>query len=117
MMRKMALVLFLGGVLFVFVGCSKVTRENWEMIKVGASTKLEVENTLGKEYKAHGDDQWQFENEDKDVDAMIYFDGNGKVVKKQWRDGNNPEWITVPPEPSEGRKIYEETNTTTIHKG
>ena len=116
MLQKMSVAALLGFALFVFVGCSKVTRQNYEMLKVGASTKLEVENTLGKTYTARGDDQWEYEEEDRDLSVMIHFDQAGKVSKKEWIDAKHNEWHTDPAEPSEGRKFHDESNTATIHK-
>ena len=114
MLRKMSVAALLGFVLVVFVGCSKVTRQHYDMLKVGASTKLEVENTLGKTYTARGDDQWEYEEEERDLEVMIHFAQAGKVCKKEWIDPN--EWHTDPAEPSEGRKFHDESNTATIHK-
>lgn len=115
MLRKISVAALLGVVLFVFTGCSKVTRQNYDMIKIGASTKLEVENTLGKTYTARGDNEWAYEEEDRDLDVRIHFEGD-KVSKKEWIDAKHGVWDTDPPEPSEGRKFHDETNTGTIHK-
>ena len=116
MLRKMSVAALLGFVLFVFVGCSKVTRQNYDMLKVGASTKLEVESSLGKTYTARGDDQWEYEEENRDLSVMIQFDQAGKVSRKEWIDAKHNVWDTDPPERSEGRKFHDESNTATIHK-
>lgn len=110
--------LLLAGIGFLLTtGCaSKVTRMNYDTIKVGASTKLEVENTLGKTYTARGDNEWQYEEEDRHLDVVIHFDEAGKVCKKEWIDARTGEWSTDPEEPSEGRKVLDKTSNTTIKK-
>jgi hypothetical protein len=115
MVRKMSVVALLGVVVLVMTGCSKLTLENWQMIKVGASTKLEVENTLGKANSIRGD-EWKYEDEDRNLDVSIKFDASDKVAKKEWIDAGKNEWFSEPSEPSEGRRVYDESNTQTIHK-
>ncbi|MBN2563228.1 MAG: hypothetical protein JXQ75_20085 [Phycisphaerae bacterium] len=116
MYMKMCLVGVLGAVLFVAVGCAEnlVTRQHYDMIVVGKSTKLEVEKTLGDKYTARGDDEWEYDEEDRHLAVYVYFDAGGKVEKKEWVDSKTGEWHCDPPDPTHGRKISDEAGTTTI---
>ena len=116
MLPRTALVLLSAVVLIATVGCSEnlVTRHNYDMIKRGKSTRLEVEKTLGDTYTQRGEDQWEYEEMDRHLSVCIHFDENGKVKKKEWIDAKTGEWHTDPAEPAKGRKISDETGTTTI---
>jgi hypothetical protein len=117
MVKRVGLLVGLTAAVLLTVGCaSKVTKENWDLIKRDASTQLEVEQVFGKDHAARPDNAWEFEDEDNHVSATFYFDGNEKVVKKEWVNGQTGEWITDPPEPSHGRKISDETRSTAIKK-
>ncbi len=116
MWQKVGLAAFLGAGFLLLVGCSKVTRENYDLIMVGKSTQLEVEYTLGKTYTARGNDQWEYDEEDRHLVVNIYFGPDGKVCKKEWIDAKTGEWHSDPADPKMGEKFSDETNTTTIHR-
>jgi outer membrane protein assembly factor BamE (lipoprotein component of BamABCDE complex) len=104
----------------VLAGCAenKMTRQNWEMVKEGTSTKDEVRLTLGDKYTALGN-QWEYEDEDKHLHATIHFDDKGVVTRKEWMDGKSGEWTGAAPEISvkpQGRTTSEQKGHTTINK-
>ena len=43
MLRKISVAALLGILLFVFVGCSKVTRQNYDMLKVDPKAQVTIE--------------------------------------------------------------------------
>ena len=117
MMKRIGLFAGMVVVVMLTVGCaSKLTRQNYDMIKVGTSTQMEVEQTFGKTHEAYGDNAWEYENEDQHLSVLFHFGEGEKVVKKEWRDGKTGDRLVDPPEPSHGRKFYDESGTTTIKK-
>jgi hypothetical protein len=102
-------------------GCAenKLTRQNFDMIREGQSTKMEVEMTLGEEYAVRGANEWEYEDWDRSISAKIEFDENGVVANKEWRDGGSGEWAgqdrNIDPSPP-GRKVSDSKSTTTINK-
>lgn len=116
MWQRVCLAALFGAGLFLVAGCSKVTRDNYDMIMVGKSTQLEVEYTLGKTYTARGQDQWEYDEEDRHLVVNIYFDAAGKVSKKEWIDAKTGEWHSDPADPQRGEKFSDETDTTTIKR-
>jgi hypothetical protein len=87
MLRKTCLLILTFAVVPVLMGCAenKLTKCNFDMIKEGVSTKLEVENTLGKPMADRGDN-WQYENEDEHLMVYIHWNNAGKVERKEWID-------------------------------
>lgn len=100
----------------VVSGCeNKLTRQNFEMIQLGSSTKLEVTNTLGDKGLVRQDaDQFEWEDEDRDLTVLIDFDETGHVTRKQWIDPDS--WDDTQPDP-EGHKVYEKDSASTYRKG
>jgi len=121
MMQRTLILSLLAVFVFALTGCSenKLTRRNFEMIKKGKSTKLEVENTLGDSYVARGDDQWEYEDEKRHLTVHVYFDDNDKVLRKEWMDGETGEWDGAAPgidENPEGEEFSSETYDMTLDK-
>ncbi len=109
-------------VLMALVGCAenKLTRENYDLVKKGMSTKLEVEETLGKPNRVL-DDQWEYEHSDPNnhLTVYIHWDENGKVLRKEWIDPDNNVWEGAAPgidEDPEGRTAAERGSSTTVTK-
>ncbi len=101
-------------------GCAenKMTRQNWDMIKEGTSTKDEVRLTLGDKYTALGN-QWEYEDEDKHLHATIHFDEKGVVARKEWMDAKSGEWTGAAPQINErpqGRMDSQRRGNETIKK-
>ena len=121
MLRKTCLLILTVAVVPVLMGCAenKFTRHNYDMIKEGVSTKLEVENTLGKPAADHGD-SWQYENEDEHLMAYIHWNAAGKVEKKEWIDAKGEgTWEGSAPgikDHPEGRPVSEQKSNATIKK-
>ncbi len=115
MRLKTGLLLMSVAVLFAATGCSEnlVTRQHYDMIKIGTSSRLEVEKTLGDTYVARGDDQWEYDEENRHLSVHFYFDGD-KVSKKEWIDGKTGEWHCDPPDPKHGEKFSDKAGTMTI---
>jgi hypothetical protein len=120
MFRKIALTVLSLALLVMFVGCAenKLTKHNFDMIKKGVSTKLEVENTLGKPTADRGE-CWEYENEDQHLTAYIHWSREGKVERKEWIDAKRDIWEGAAPgidEQPEGRKASERRSNVTIDK-
>lgn len=120
MMQRTLILSLLAGFVFALTGCeSKLTRRNFEMIKKGTSTKLEVENTLGADYDVRGDKEWEYEDEKRHLTVYIYFDDDGKVLKKEWISGETGEWAGAAPnidENPEGEEFSTESSKRTLDK-
>jgi len=105
--------------LVVLVGCAenKLTRHNYDMIKEGQSTRSEVRHTLGVKHLAERGDQWEYEDLDRHLSVVFYFDNNGVVRRKEWIDAGTGEWEGAAPhidKNPQGEKMSERTSTTTI---
>ena len=77
------------------VGCeNKLTRDRWEMIKVGVDDKETVEATIGKpQEKPFGHTWWYYKD---NLTVKVYFDKNGKVRAKKWIDEEKGQILTEP---------------------
>lgn len=66
-------------------GCAeKLTYQRFQMIQEGASTRAEVEATLGTSKRCEALDQkWVYYDEDRQITATIDFEGD-KVCGKEW---------------------------------
>lgn len=120
MFRRVALTVLSLSLLVMFVGCAenKLTERNFDTIKEGVSTKLEVENTLGKPTADRGE-CWEYENEDANLTAYIHWNADGKVERKEWIDAEKGVWKGAAPginEHPEGRQASERKSNTTIKK-
>jgi hypothetical protein len=120
-MRRMFLfVIAAAGFVSFSSGCeNKLTHQNFDTIVEGSSNKDEVRHTLGDKYITRSDREWEYEDEDRSISAVIHFDDTGKVQAKEWRDGTTGTWEGqhpgIDPNPP-GRKVSESNSTTTIKK-
>jgi hypothetical protein len=121
MLHRTSLLILTVIVVPVLVGCAenKLTKNNFDMIKEGVSTKLEVENTLGKPTADRGDN-WQYENEDEHLMVFIHWNSAGKVERKEWVSAKGEGvWEGSAPgikDRPEGRPVSEQKSNTTIKK-
>lgn len=83
----------------LFAGCAadKLTRNNFDMIREGTTGKDEVALTLGSDYVTRGENEWEYERENKHLTVYIYYDAGGKVVRKEWIDAAKGEWEGAAP--------------------
>jgi hypothetical protein len=93
------MILGLIGTVSMFTGCApdKLTRNNFDMIHEGTASKDEVALTLGKDYVNRGENEWEYERENKHLVVYIHFDQNGKVIRKEWIDAKKGEWEGAAP--------------------
>jgi len=102
-------------------GCAenKLTRQNFDTIVEGSSNKDEVQHTLGDKFMTRSANEWEYEDEDRNLSVVIHFDGAGKVQAKEWRDATTGTWDGqrpgIDPHPP-GRKVSESDSTKTIKK-
>jgi len=82
----------------VGVGCAKFTRANYEAVSVGMSDKAEVRGLLG-DPRAESDDMWFYSDNEKLVQAKIFFDDSGLVAQKKWEDMTDLDSFTLSDEP------------------
>jgi len=95
MSYRLAPLLVLSVALILIVGCEKkFTRDNWEMIKIGAYEKVDVEDTLGKPQTKPFDDLWWYHEGSRE--AKIYFEADGTVKAKKWLNAKTGETAVVP---------------------
>jgi hypothetical protein len=118
MRLKTPLAVVLGAVTFVAIGCSEnlVTRHHYDMIVKDKSTRLEVEKTLGDTYVDRGD-HWEYDEEDRHLSVVFYFNDKGLVTRKEWIDASTGEWDGAAPginEKPQGKKFSDDSSTTTI---
>ena len=109
-----------GCMLAVLAGCAqnKFTPERWEMVKEIVDTKEDVEQILGKP-ETRMDDMWYYQDLDKHYTAQIHFDGEGRVISKEWQDANTGEWKGRNPNadpPPGGEERERRTGTRRIDK-
>lgn len=102
-------------------GCAKnmLTRDHYNLIKDGVSTKLEVRQTMGDKYAEYGD-QWRYEDEDRFLTVVFYFDSNDRVLRKEWIDAETGEWDGAAPgiNPNpEGRQMSSEGRSSAVKEG
>jgi hypothetical protein len=119
-MKKCCLIMLVVYAGVAAAGCAenKMTRQRFDMIKEGMSTQDEVRQTLGDKYTALGN-QWEYEDERKDVHATIHFDPKGVVTKKEWMNGRTGEWSGAAPAMNESRQgpvTTESRSHGTVHK-
>jgi hypothetical protein len=119
MLCKTCLMSLLAVVLFAALGCSEslVTRQHYDMIMEGTSTKIEVEKTLGDTYVKRGSNEWEYDEEGRHLTVYVYFDKKGVVKWKEWIDGRTGEWDGAAPgidEEPEGETASDESKTMTI---
>ncbi len=90
-MKRGILGLTLATALFALVGCAeKFTHERFQTIRQGDES-AHVERTLGApETRMEG--VWFYRNWKTDQSARIMFDGEGRVVNKEWVNGSTGEW-------------------------
>jgi hypothetical protein len=121
MRKALLLVVPVAGFLSLSSGCveNKLTRQNYDTIVEGSSNKMEVERTLGDKYMARGANEWEFEDEDRNLSVVIHFDESGKVIAKEWRDASTGTWEGqrpgIDPNPA-GHKVSGSESSTTIDK-
>lgn len=96
-------------------GCAQdmATREHFELINPGSSTKLDVEQTMGTKY-VDREDHWEYDRMDEHgYTAFIYYDDAGTVARKQWWDGEGLDDSDAEPE---GDKVYDSTGASVVHE-
>jgi outer membrane protein assembly factor BamE (lipoprotein component of BamABCDE complex) len=114
-MNLRSLCLFAGlGALALSTGCHRpFTRDNYDMITVGADDRADVRHILGKP-TADLQDQWLYDDLDRHYTAIIHFDDAGKVRAKEWMDSRTGQWEgqnpnANPPPTGEVRERHKET--------
>ena len=100
-------------VLLVSVGCTKLTFENWQLIREGQS-KIVVQKTLG-EPTIMLKDNWVWNDPDRAITANVWYNAEGKVIAKQWVSAKRGDH-GGPPFGKEGEVIERRTNITTVDK-
>jgi hypothetical protein len=90
--------------LVALTGCeSKFNHRNFQMIQPGVDDRVDVRKILGDPDAEMGD-VWMYDDLDRHYAAQIFFDGEGRVLNKEWVDarigdweGENP-WADKPPQ-------------------
>lgn len=79
------------------VGCQdKLTHDNFSRIQQRASSQREVELIIGEPDQKIGN-RWMWERPDKHLTAMVDYDEQGVVSRKQWIDGTTGAWEDTEP--------------------
>jgi hypothetical protein len=97
-------------------GCaSGPSRERYDMIRAQADDKEDVQRLLG-EPQFNLDDRWYYEDADDRRGALVYFDGRGRVIGKEWFDARQGTWAGRNPFADElpGKHASESTSVETI---
>ena len=88
-------------------GCTeKLTYERFQTVSDGDSPQV-VESTLGKPWmKSIGDQTWVYQDHDRLINAVIYFQDK-KVIGKRWADAQHGiEGQPSVSQPGESREIH-----------
>ncbi|MBX3396838.1 MAG: hypothetical protein KF841_15890 [Phycisphaerae bacterium] len=99
------------------MGCSenKLTRQNYDLIRVGSSQKEEVKSALGERHLIDRGAQWEYDDESRHISVWFEFDKSGVVTRKQWWSGDGGLEHDSQAGP-EGETIYEGKGATTIDR-
>jgi hypothetical protein len=91
--------LIAAGLSVVITGCSSdpLAYDNFRQIRVDASRQWEVEEIIGEPSQKLGD-QWLYERPSKHLTALIEFNDDGVVTRKQWIDAMSGVWDDSEPE-------------------
>ncbi len=114
---RVAMVCLVGTIVWV-AGCAQdmVTRDHFNMIVEGRSTRLELEKTMGEKYIDRGN-QWEYERPNKGLSVVFYFDDHDRVIRKEWIDARSGEWEGAAPhidKDTSSPTMSEEAHTATI---
>lgn len=91
-------VVIAAGLAGVLAGCQDpFVYDNFSQIRVDASMQWEVEKTIGEPSQKLGD-QWLYERPPKHLTALIDFDEDGVVTRKQWIDAMSGVWEDSDPD-------------------
>lgn len=98
-------------------GCAenKLTRQNYDLIRVGSSHKDEVKSALGNQNLIDRGAQWEYDDEGRHISVWFEFDKDGVVTRKQWWSGDGGLEHDSQAGP-EGETVHEGTGTMTIDK-
>lgn len=73
-------------VVLLATGCaSKLTYDRFQMIEIRMDSQPEVREILGSP-DAEFETEWMYDDLDRHVSAVIYFDDTGLVIGKEWMD-------------------------------
>lgn len=104
-MKYRAILIGLGAI-GLLAGCAqKFTRNNFDMIHVGADDREDVRKLLGKP-RIDATGEWYYVDDEQSQHARIFFDGNGRVRGKEWMNAETGVWEGSNPDAapaSEGR--------------
>ncbi len=82
-------------------GCNDPLQyENFSHIRQNATMQWEVEKLIGDPDQKL-DNQWLYERPEKHLTALVDFDSDGTVTRKQWIDADSGVWEDSQ-EPGEG---------------
>jgi len=116
MIHRISVLCISAALLLVLGGCAKnqMTRQNYDLIRVGSSTRLEVKSAMGEKHMKDRGGDWEYEDMDKKLSVWFYFDDKGIVSRKQWMSGEGLEDDSNPD--PEGQVISDHSSSTTIDK-
>ena len=85
------------GIVGLLSGCHRpFTKDNFDLLQVGVDSREDVRHILGKP-TSDLNDQWFYDDLDRHVSAVIFFDDEGRVNGKEWwnaktgeTEGRNP---------------------------
>lgn len=66
-------------------GCSKLTYERWSTLTT-QSLKADVEETLGPPNVVKHDDEWMYQDTDRQITVRVEFAPDGTVAYSEWLD-------------------------------
>lgn len=90
--RKLETVLSVAFFALTFSGCADPLKyENFSQIREDATMDWEVQKLIGDPSQKL-DNQWLYERPDKHLTALVDFNRDGRVVRKQWIDAMNNVW-------------------------
>lgn len=77
------------------IGCAtadhQIQYENFSRIQPHVTTRAEVVSLLGEPDHRMGDDWWMYRRPEEHLHAIVEFDENGHVSRKQWIDAEGNE--------------------------
>jgi len=80
--------------LAALAGCrakDQLSYSNYSQLREHSSTEAEVAAALGQPSAKVGD-QWMYDRPDQHLMAVIQFDEQGRMIRKQWIDAGGETW-------------------------
>jgi len=101
--------------LVLLLGCDQLTRERFDLVRIGHAQRFDVEQMLGQASYPEIDNMWHYERVERHLNALIYFDEAGRVCRKEWHDSLAGVHYDSAEPWDDDAAVYESTTVRQIH--